>query len=222
MADDAPGSIESRRASTGCRRAPPDGPSTEVVAALRRYRCGASVASVAAELDVSFDALARLIIDAGVRRAVPTGRPPRPGTSFSLDDADWVRAQLEAGRTIGDIAHHLGVDADVAGAAVTAHGFTVASTLEPPRDAEGERTELAARFRSGSEEAQAADVALRRARALQASAVSELVRTGLTVPAVADRLGVHDDVVLELLTESAGSHLDVVVGAARWWPDAAR
>jgi hypothetical protein len=214
MADHARGITETPTSAPSGRRALTEQPSTEVAAALGRYRCGASVASVAAALDLNFDAIARLVIAAGIRRDVVPGRPPRAEPPESLADADWVRSQLEAGRTISDIADHLGVDADVAGAAVTGHGFTVASTLDVARDAESERTELVERFRIGVEDAQAAEVTFGRALALQAFAVSELARSGLTVPAIADRIGVHDTVVLELLTISAeDGHVDVAFEA---------
>ena len=204
-----PASEPSRPVGTGGgpprgRQGPADDPWPELAGAFGEYRCGASVASVARGLGVSFDAMARLIIAHGVRRDVPLSEPSRRDPPAELDDPDWIRAQLEAGRTTGDIARLLSVDADVASAALTRHGFTVASAADAVRDVDAERAELAARFRTAADRARAADAALDRAVALQAAAVSALVCSGLTIPAVADRLGVDDTAVHDLLDVHRG------------------
>jgi hypothetical protein len=186
------------------RMAPGDRSASDVERALRAYRGGAPLGSVAAALDLSFDATARLIIACGARRDVLACGPAREEPPAELDDPDWIRGKLETGWTISDIARNLGVDGPVVDAAVTRHGFTVASMLDVDPDIETERNELVERFHTGVEEASVARAALSGALSIQSSAVSELAGGGLTVPAIADRLGVPDAVVLELLDGPSG------------------
>ena len=59
------------------------------------------------------------------------------------------------------------------------------------------------RFAAATQRIERASTAVERARLLQASAVSELHHSGLTVAAIADRLGTEEQVVEALLAADA-------------------
>jgi hypothetical protein len=164
------------------------------------YRHGASVTSIADELDVSFDSVARVVIAHAIIRDTPLGGSPAHDTPTELDDPDWLRASLETGRTVGGIARRVAMSEASVAAALARHGFTVASS-DGDRDVEIERSELVEQFRNGAERLHLAEASLDQAKAIQASAVARLAGSGLTVAAIADRLDLDDAAVDALLDE---------------------
>ncbi len=167
---------------------------------IARYRAGASVSSLAKELGVSFDWVAQRIIAAGTRRDQQfSGRPRRRPPE--LDSDEWLSDELSGGAGVRDLSRRLHVAPSTVRNALRhyavrrgAGGGVGAVESDPER-----------RFAVATERIERASSALERARRLQASAVSELHHSGLTLAAIADRLETDVHVVEALLAADAPS-----------------
>ena len=173
----------------------------DLAALLDAYRRGDPVTSIADAFEMDFDSVARLVIVHDIARDVPLARRPGPDQPAELDDPDWIRSGLETGWTVADIARRVAASEDAVTAALTRHGFTVASSDDSTPHLETERSAHVKQFRIGARRAQAARSSFDRAVAMQASAVAGLASSGLTVPAIADRLDLDDVAVEALLDE---------------------
>jgi len=163
---------------------------------LRRYRSGTSVRVLAKELGVSFDWVARRVIAAGTRREQPVqqGRP-RPA---ELDCDEWLGEQLAGGAGVRDLSRRLRVRPSTVRSALRGY----AERLNEGRGrVRHPGSDPVRRFVAASERVERAGKALERARRRQVSAVIELQRSGLTIAAIADRLGA-DEQLVETLLES--------------------
>jgi hypothetical protein len=155
---------------------------------------------------MTFDAIATAVISNGITREVPFGTTSAPAPPAELDDLDRIRSRLEAGWTISDIARRVAMTDDAVMAALDRHGFTVTSSGGGVRDVETERAELVEQFRMGAEHAQGARSSLARAVTMQSTAIARLANSGLTVPAIADRLDLDDAAVEHWLDERPDAH----------------
>jgi lambda repressor-like predicted transcriptional regulator len=162
---------------------------------IRRYRAGTSVRALATEFGVSFDWVARRVIDAGTRRRQPPrGTRRRPA---ELDSDRWLSQQLASGAGVGDLSRRLHVTRSTVRNALRRYAARRAEgggAGEAVGASDPER-----RFAAATERVEQATAALERARRVQTSAVSELQEAGLTIAAIADRLGTDEHVVESLL-----------------------
>jgi transposase-like protein len=158
---------------------------------LRRYRAGTSVIALAKEFGVSFEWVARRVIASGTRPDQTSLRRIRDRPA-ELDSDDWLSDQLAGGAGVGDLSRRLHVTRSTVRnalrhyAARRANGDAVAGAGRS--DPEG-------RFAAATERVERATVALERARRMQASAVMELHRSGLTITAIADRFCIGEHLV---------------------------
>jgi hypothetical protein len=164
---------------------------------IRRYRAGTSVRALATEFGVSFDWVARRVIDAGTRRRQPPrGTRRRPA---ELDSDRWLSQQLASGAGVGDLSRRLHVTRSTVRNALRRYA---ARRAEGGGAGAGEAvgaSDPERRFAAATERVEQATAALERARRVQTSAVSELQEAGLTIAAIADRLGTDEHVVESLL-----------------------
>lgn len=162
---------------------------------LRRYRAGTSVSVLAKELGVSFDWVAQRVIAAGTRRDRPAWQIRR--RPIELDSDEWLSGQLASGAGVRDLSRRLRVSRSTIRHAL--HDYAE-RRVESGAGGDPGETDPIHRFTTATERLERARVALDRARMLQASAVRELHRSGLTINAIADRLGVDEHVVETLLS----------------------
>jgi hypothetical protein len=162
---------------------------------LRRYRAGTAVGALAKELGVSFEWVARRVIAAGTRRDRPQRAPRRPA---ELDSDEWLGDQLAGGAGVRDLSRRLDVTPSTVRKAL--RDYAARQSGGSTFDAGASDPER--RFAAAADRAEQAAGALERARQLQASAVSELQRSGLTIAAIAERLHADEQLVENLLTAS--------------------
>ena len=164
---------------------------------LRRYRSGTSVSTLAKDLGVSFDSVAQRVIAAGIRRDRPSqrGRP----LPIELDSDEWLGEQLAGGAGVRDLSRRLHVTPSTVRKAL--RGFVARRGDGSDTDGVGRgESDPVRRFAAATKRVERASGALERARRLQASAVKELHRSGLTIAAIADRLDADEHLVETLLT----------------------
>ena len=160
--------------------------------------------AMARELGVSFDWVAQRLIAARTRRDVVASRRSRRRPP-ELDSDEWLSEELAAGAGVRDLSRRLHVSPSTVRnalrhyAARRAQGGVEPGAGARASDPERRFTAAAGRAERASVALERASVALERARRTQASAVIDLQRSGLTVPAIADRLGVEVNVVEALL-----------------------
>ena len=162
---------------------------------LRRYRAGASVTALAKEFGVSFDWVAQRVIVAGTRRDPSSPRRDRRRPA-ELESDDWLGHQLAGGAGVGDLSRRLHVTRSTVRNALRHYATRRAERLGGAGDGPSDPQQ---RFAAATARVEQATNALARARRMQASAVSELHRAGLTIPAIADRLGSDEHLVETLL-----------------------
>jgi len=184
-------------------------------ALVRRYRQGAAVTVLAKELGVSFDWVARRIIATGTRRdQLPPRRTRR--RPAELDSDQWLSDQLAGGAGVRDLSRRLHVAPSTVRnalrhyAARRADGSVGTDVCSGASDPEGRFAAATKRIERANLALERANLALdraslslERAQRLQASAVSDLHAAGLTVAAVADRLGIDVNLVETLLATDA-------------------
>jgi lambda repressor-like predicted transcriptional regulator len=162
---------------------------------LRRYRAGASLSSLAKEIGVSVDWVAQRIIATGTRRDQVVARKTRRRPA-ELDSDQWLSHQLAGGAGVRDLSRRLQVTPSTVRNALRHY---VARRADGVTGVGTRRSDPERRFVAASERAGRARVALERAQRLQASAVSEMRSSGLTIAAIADRLNTEEHLVETLL-----------------------
>ena len=164
---------------------------------LDRYRAGATVTALAQQFGVSFDWVAQRIIAAGARRdQLPQRRARR--RPAELDSDEWLGVQLAGGAGVGDLSRRLHVTPAAVRNALRHYATRRTDRAAEAAGSSGE-SDPQQRFAAATGRVERATIALERARRLQASAVSELHRSGLTIPAIADRLNADEYLVENLL-----------------------
>jgi len=164
---------------------------------LRRYGAGASVRALANELGVSFDWVARRVIDAGERREPRSRRARRRPPE--LDSDSWLSEQLANGAGVGDLSRRLHVSTSTVRNALRHHAARLTEQGAAGVGDDVGPSDPERRFAVATDRVEQANAALERARHMQASAVGELQQSGLTIAAIADRLGADDALVESLL-----------------------
>lgn len=193
------GSHDAGHRSTPLSAPPADEGATAPIARrelMRRYRAGASVSALAKEFGASFDWVAQRIIAARARRDQPSRRTRR--RPADLDSDDWLGDQLAGGAGVRDLSRRLHVTPATVRNALRRYAARRAEHVAGA-DARPGPSDPQLRFAAATVRVERATVALERARRMQASAVSELHRSGLTIAAIADRLGTDEHLVETLV-----------------------